>query len=60
MTDKCPHPARNGHHEEYARPDGSSFCRACGAEILPPEDPELTAMKWNDLRRALLGENLDI
>ena len=33
---RCPHPARNGSYEEYARPDGSSFCRACGEELDPP------------------------
>lgn len=26
----CPHPARDGFHEIYASPDGSSHCRACG------------------------------
>ena len=34
---ECTHPARGGHHEEYSRPDGSSFCRACGEEIAPQE-----------------------
>lgn len=33
MSEMCPHPARSGRHEEYARPDGSSFCRACGVEL---------------------------
>ncbi len=33
----CPHPARKGVHEEYGRPAGSSFCRACGAELDPPK-----------------------
>lgn len=32
----CPHPARGGRHEEYLRSNGSSFCRACGAELKPP------------------------
>ena len=30
---ECPHPARSGHHEVYGRPNGTSFCRACGAEF---------------------------
>lgn len=33
----CTHPARSGVHEEYGRPDGSSFCRACGEELDPPQ-----------------------
>lgn len=33
----CSHPARSGVHEEYGRPDGSSFCRACGLEMDPPK-----------------------
>lgn len=33
--DKCDHPARNGRHEECARPDGSTYCRACGKELEP-------------------------
>lgn len=34
-TRDCGHPDREGVHEEYVRPDGSSFCRACGLEIEP-------------------------
>lgn len=33
---ECTHPARRGRHEEYIRPDGSRFCRACGRELDPP------------------------
>ena len=57
---KCRHPARNGWHEEYARPDGSSFCRACGVEITPPEGPELTARKWADFVRALTDDKIEL
>jgi len=32
----CPHPARRGSHEAYTRPNGSTFCRACGEELTPP------------------------
>jgi len=30
----CPHEARQGKHEVYLRSDGTSFCRACGAELV--------------------------
>jgi len=35
-TRDCTHPSRKGVHEEYGRPDRSSFCRACGMELDPP------------------------
>lgn len=38
-TGDCPHPGRKG-HEVYARPDGSSHCRACGAEWPPSPTSE--------------------
>ena len=31
---ECPHPART-RHEEYVRSDGTTHCRACGAEFGP-------------------------
>lgn len=37
----CPHPARSGKHEEYMRPNGSTFCRACGAELVPPKNAKV-------------------
>ena len=30
LNSPCPHPARNGKHEEYLI-DGKLVCRACGA-----------------------------
>lgn len=38
-TGDCPHLGRKG-HEVYARPDGSSHCRACGAEWPPSPTSE--------------------
>jgi hypothetical protein len=37
---ECPEPHRKGHHEMYARPDGTYFCRACGEEFPKPEPRE--------------------
>lgn len=33
----CPHPERGGRHEWYVS-DGSTFCRACGADLTPGRD----------------------
>lgn len=31
---------RYGRHNEYVRPDGSVFCKSCGAELAPPQPPK--------------------
>ena len=41
----CPHPARDGRHEEYLRSNGSTFCRACGCELNPPKTGKPTGRR---------------
>lgn len=45
-SEPCTHPERpDGRHETYLRSDGTTFCRACGAEFGRLKRPELKLKK---------------